>query len=779
MSRIRGRYSVKRVLASCCEPNEPDLVQFCSYPKSPFSPTLGGYPRPVGFDLPRSVGFGLPPQLGAVAHTLSFIQEAISGDLKEREGNASVKATSFLNLIGPFELRKKAGIGARSISTVFTKVSIAKLFLFSSTVGVLVQGQVNLLELEDVLAACLQNPQRPFFAFSHALQKLAIVRIWPAKQTSLLEKLCCRSDCTTSLVNAMNSVEIPVDTTCGSLLRELQHIWDEVGESDGERDKMLLQLEQECLEVYRKKVDQASHSRARLHQAIADAEAEIALLISALGEHGIVVRDDKRGPTLKEQLVALHPLLEELRKKKEERLKQFAEAKEHIQKILVAISGSSDLGSAASFSSSVDKDLSLGRLDEYLVHLQALQKEKEERLQKVSESVSVIHELCSILAMDSMKIVKEVNPSLCMGAVGSSDVISDSILDILKRTIESLRLEKTKRLHKLQELATSLIELWNLMDSPKAEQNDYLHIMNMVGTTEADMISHGDLSLKYIQQAETEVQRLEKLKVTKVKELVVKKQTELNSILMAAHMEPDPDASQEKILAIIDSGVFDASELLGSFDQQIAIAKEEALSRKEIMEKMDRWVAACEEECWLEEYNRDENRYNASRGAHINLKRAEKARITIQKLPSMLENLIQKTKTWEEEHKSTFLFNGMRLLDVLEEQNIARKEKDHEKKRMRDQRKLQEQMATEQEAVFGAKPSPLKPVSAKKGLSVRANGNGTPIRRASLGGGLLQSEAPRKNGLTPGRVGKDKKDKTRPTAPVNFVAIAKEDPTAV
>lgn len=31
----------------------------------------------------------------------------------------------------------------------------------------------------------------------------------------------------------------------------------------------------------------------------------------------------------------------------------------------------------------------------------------------------------------------------------------------------------------------------------------------------------------------------------------------------------------------------------------------------------------------------DENRYNASRGAHLNLKRAEKARILVNKIPGM------------------------------------------------------------------------------------------------------------------------------------------------
>lgn len=53
---------------------------------------------------------------------------------------------------------------------------------------------------------------------------------------------------------------------------------------------MLLQLEQECLEVYRRKVDNASHNRARLHQILANAEGEFAALFSALGEPTLSLR---------------------------------------------------------------------------------------------------------------------------------------------------------------------------------------------------------------------------------------------------------------------------------------------------------------------------------------------------------------------------------------------------------------------------------------------------------------------------------------------------------
>lgn len=39
--------------------------------------------------------------------------------------------------------------------------------------------------------------------------------------------------------------------------------------------------------------------------------------------------------------------------------------------------------------------------------------------------------------------------------------------------------------------------------------------------------------------------------------------------------------------------------------------------------------------CFKSLLKQDENRYNASRGAHLNLKRAEKARILVNKIPGM------------------------------------------------------------------------------------------------------------------------------------------------
>ncbi|CAK9250573.1 unnamed protein product [Sphagnum jensenii] len=68
----------------------------------------------------------------------------------------------------------------------------------------------------------------------------------------------------------------------------------------------------------------------------------------------------------------------------------------------------------------------------------------------------------------------------------------------------------------------------------------------------------------------------------------------------------------------------------------------------------------------------------------------------------------------------------VRLLSMLDEYNYLRQEKDEEKRRLRDQKKIQEQLITEQETLFGSKPSPIKTTLSSK----KAYGGSCP----SLGG---------------------------------------------
>lgn len=568
-------------------------------------------------------------------------------------------------------------------------------------------------------------------------------------------------------------------TSCNTLLRELQQIWTDIGESEAEKDRMLLELERECLEVYRRKVEDAANSKARLHQSVAAKEAELATLMAALGELSVhsPIQTEKRTRSLKEKLASVTPVVEDLRMKKEERIKQFAEIKAQIEKISSEISEYNNLNNTLVTNLTLDEqDLSLRKLSEYQTHLRSIQKEKSDRLHKVFEYVNEVHSLCGVLGLDFGKTVSGVHPSLHGTQQEQSTNISNSTLEGLEQAIRMLKLERKARIQKLKDVAASLFELLNLMDSPTEEKNKFSRITSVLGFAESEIIEPGVLSAEIIEQASTEVERLTKLKASRMKELVMKRRSDLEGLCKMTHIEPDTSTNPEKSTALIDSGLVDPSELLANIEAQIVRVKEEAISRKEIMDRIDRWLSACEEENWLEDYNQDTNRYNAGRGAHLNLKRAERARVTVSKISAMVDNLIFKTLAWEDEKKMLFLYDGVRLVSILEDYKLTRQQREEEKRRYRDQKKLQDLLQTEKEAMYGSKPSPRKTNSFKKPNGYRANGNGsmTPTpRRNSFGGATPELLTPRS--YSGRQNGYFKEMRRLSTAPLNFVAISKEE----
>ncbi|KAJ6713757.1 PROTEIN REGULATOR OF CYTOKINESIS 1 PRC1-RELATED [Salix viminalis] len=500
-----------------------------------------------------------------------------------------------------------------------------------------------------------------------------------------------------------------LESSCGYLLQELQMIWDEVGEDQFEREKVLVDLEQQCLEVYRRKVDNANISRARLHQELAESEAEFTHLLLSLGERSLPGRPERKSGTLKEQLDAITPALQEMRSRKEERVNQFRSVQGQIQKISAEIAGQSVYDDSITNVKVNENDLSLKKLEEYQIELQRLHNEKNDRLQLVDTYIDTIHDLSSTLGMESSMIITKVHPTL-NELCGISKNISDSILDKLNSTVESLKEEKQKRLEKLHQLGKALKNLWNLMDTPYKDCHSFSNVTDLLSLSPAEVSDPGSLALNIIQQAEAEVKRLDQLKASKMKELFFKKQSELDQICKKSHMEIPSQPEMENIVNLINLGEIDHADLLMSLDEQISRAKEEASSRKAIMEKVERWILARDEERWLEEYSMDEKRYSVRRGAHKNLQRAERARVIVNKIPVLVASLVTKTESWEEERNKVFLYDGVPLLAMLEEYNLSRQEMEEEKQRHRmafttQEKKAPSHVVVEQENMVGSRPS--------------------------------------------------------------------------
>lgn len=85
------------------------------------------------------------------------------------------------------------------------------------------------------------------------------------------------------------------------------------------------------------------------------------------------MQPEKASGSIKEQLAAIAPALENLWKQKEDRVKEFFDVQAQIEKISSEIAGISEHVENPKVDES---DLSLKKLDEFQAQLQELQKEK-------------------------------------------------------------------------------------------------------------------------------------------------------------------------------------------------------------------------------------------------------------------------------------------------------------------------------------------------------------------------------------------------------------------
>jgi Ase1/PRC1/MAP65 family protein len=75
------------------------------------------------------------------------------------------------------------------------------------------------------------------------------------------------------------------------------------------------------------------------------------------------------------------------------------------------------------------------------------------RLEKVLEYVSMVHDLCTVLGMDFLSTVTEVHPSLDDSIGDDSKSISNDTLSKLDKTVATLNEDKKLRLSKVKHIS--------------------------------------------------------------------------------------------------------------------------------------------------------------------------------------------------------------------------------------------------------------------------------------------------------------------------------------
>ncbi|KAI4330855.1 hypothetical protein MLD38_029100 [Melastoma candidum] len=177
-----------------------------------------------------------------------------------------------------------------------------------------------------------------------------------------------------------------------------------------------------------------------------------------------------------------------------------------------------------------ETDLSSRKLQEFNQILMSLHKEKVKwSLSQIQEHLNELQSICVVLGLDFQHAATEVHASLTDSERRWN--ITNHTIERLSNTIQQLREVKLQRMQKLQDLATTMLLLWDLMDTPMEEQQLFQNVTCKIAASEEEINEPNILSEDCINHVAAEVARLEELKSSKMKELFLKKKLELGGYM--------------------------------------------------------------------------------------------------------------------------------------------------------------------------------------------------------------------------------------------------------
>ncbi|MCJ8740927.1 hypothetical protein PDJAM_G00064660 [Pangasius djambal] len=344
----------------------------------------------------------------------------------------------------------------------------------------------------------------------------------------------------------------------------------------------------------------------------------------------------------------------------------------------------------------LEEDLTVLQIEKNLrCRLEALQKEKSERLRELSDLRQQDEELCVTLCATPYYIPTGSMPS-------------HTQLQELRGHIKQLSEEKESRVKVFSGLRE---DIRSLMDEMGHEPETSLERESVCPDTDIFLLTHENIkALKLLlSQWQGVVDRLELLQKTKLEEVIDKVRQEL--VVFWDKCMFGPEQREPFNVHFCDANY--TEELLSLHDCELLKVKEFYEKARPLLENIEKW-----ERNWalFQDFERkaaDPNRFSNRGGA---LLKESKDRAKVQKLlPKLEEDLKCRVEAWEKDQGSPFLMRGQRVMEYISKQwEEHRSQKDKEKNDRMIKKGDSTQFKTPNKRPHGAANSSVTPSKIRK-----------------------------------------------------------------
>ncbi|TNN00201.1 hypothetical protein fugu_011447 [Takifugu bimaculatus] len=492
-------------------------------------------------------------------------------------------------------------------------------------------------------------------------------------------------------------------------LVRLQDIWDEIGIPEEQRLQRTNEVHKHTKSLLDLMIAEEEELKDRLLKNIESCVKELRVLYDELQlppfeeEEGCTVLQIEKNNRTRLELMKEH------KKKRMEELKSLV-AKD---RELCGIMCTTPYG--------IDKDSvpSLQQLTALKAYLDDLTKEKERRH---DEFVSIKKDIIACMG----DLEQEPETSFEMDVMCEDEegfCLSDDNIAALKLLLSQLQQRKIEKELCFLDVRTKIKDLWERLQVPQEDREAFSD--HMVESKKRNM-----------EALQTELQRLEVLKMNSVKSFTEALRTEV-----ALYWEKCfYSLEQREAFTPYQADDF-TEELLNLHEAEVKALEKYYEDHRELFDGVTKW-----QENWtlyleLDKKNNDPSRFN-NRGG--NLLKEEKQRTDLQKsLPKLEKCLKTQIDEWEQEHQKEFQVNGQKFLEYVQQQwDQHHTEKEKEKL----ERQIKKTKQTQEEMLYGTgKRMPSKrriagtPTPGKIRKFNATSSTPTSFLNSGLGGTLCQS----------------------------------------
>nr|XP_043891240.1 protein regulator of cytokinesis 1-like isoform X2 [Solea senegalensis] len=444
-------------------------------------------------------------------------------------------------------------------------------------------------------------------------------------------------------------------------LVRLQDIWEEIGIPEEQRLQRTNDVNKHIKGLLDLMIAEEEELKERLVKKIDICRKELNNLCVELQRPPF---EEEEGCTMLQMEKNSRTRLEVLREHKKQRM-------EELKGLVVKDRELCDIMCTTPFCIDHDSVPSLKQLETFHAYLDDLTKEK---LRRHNEFVSIKKDI--ITCMDDLEQNPETSFEMdVMCEHEEAFCLSNDNIAAVKMLLSELQERKAQNDLRCLAFRTKIQELWERLQIPQEEREPLSE--HMVKSKK-----------KNIEALETEVQRLEVLKMQSMKSVIEAIRAEISIFWERCFYSPE----QQQAFVAYHCDDF-TEDLFNLHEDEVRILKKYHEDHKELFEGVTKWQENWTLYLQLDKKANDPARFN-NRGG--NLLKEEKQRTDLQKsLPKLEKSLKAQIDEWEQEHGKEFLVNGQKFLDYVQEQwqqHHSEKEKEKMERQLKKTKQTQEDM---------------------------------------------------------------------------------------